>query len=59
MNCRGIKAETLIAQRVFDGSAEGHELRFDALQLRQGAHGKKHFVEQSPADGFLVQVGET
>jgi hypothetical protein len=35
-----VQPETLVAQRVFHGSAERHELGFDALQLGQRAHGE-------------------
>ncbi len=52
-----IKFETLLAQRVVDRAAEGHELRFDARKLRERAHGKEHFLEKAAADIGLGEAG--
>src|SRR4029077_15791492 len=41
----GEEMETLFAEGTFDRTAEGHELRFDARELRNGTHGVEHLVE--------------
>ncbi len=56
MNCRAYKGRIPDRATRLPRTAERHQLRFDALQLRQCAHGEKHFVEQSPSDGFLIAI---
>ena len=51
------KPESLRAQSLVHRAAKGHELRFDALHLRQGAHAVKHFLEQPAANRTLVLLG--
>ena len=52
-----VQPETLVAQRGIHRPAEGHKLRFDAVQLRQGAHAEQHLVQQAPADRLLHLAG--
>src|SRR5579864_3189299 len=46
----GVQLEALLAQGMVHRTAEGHELRFDARQMRKRAHGEEHFFEQAAAD---------
>lgn len=53
----GVEAEALIFERGIDGAAEGHELGFDAAELREGPHGEEHFFEEAASDGGLRKTG--
>src|SRR2546425_6655950 len=48
-----VQPETLLTERFFDGSSEGHELSLDASDVRKRAKRKEHLVEQLAADGLL------
>src|SRR6516162_10764796 len=52
-----VQAKSLVAESCVDRAAERHELRFDAMHLRERAHAVKHFFEQPPPNGFLVLAG--
>src|SRR5258707_3605456 len=52
-----IEVKSLVEQGRVNGAAEGHELRFDAREVRDGAHGVKHLFEQAAADGILRELG--
>jgi len=53
----GEEFETLVEQRGVHGAAERHELGFDALKVRNGAHGVEHLRQQAAADGVLGEFG--
>ena len=52
-----VQAEPLFAQCRFHGSAEGHELRFHAREMWQGAHMEEHFLKQAGANAGLRMLG--
>src|SRR5216684_4040760 len=52
-----VEVKALVEQRRVHGAAEGHQLRFDARKVRDGAHGEQHFFKKAPADGVLREFG--
>src|SRR6266404_499155 len=51
-----VKMKALVKERRVHRAAEGHQLGFDASEVRDGAHGVQHFLEQAPADGILSKL---
>ena len=49
--------ESLVEEWCVHGAAEGHQLRFDAREMRDGAHREQHLLEQPPANGILREFG--
>ena len=52
-----VQVETLADQRRVHRSAEGHQLRFDAREMRNGAHGDEQLLEKARGDGILREFG--
>src|SRR2546429_6088476 len=48
-----VKTKAVIEQRRVHGAAERHELRFNAHEMRNRAHGVKHFLKQPASQSFL------
>src|SRR5215472_17914331 len=48
-----VKTKAVIEERRVHGAAERHELRFNPHEMRNCAHGVKHFLEEPPSQGFL------
>ena len=50
-----VQPKAAIEQRGIHGAAEGHELRFDAHEMRDRAHRVQHFFEQPAPQSFLCK----
>jgi hypothetical protein len=49
----GVEPEALIVERDVNGTAEGHELGFDASEMGKSTHVEEHVFEKAAADGGL------
>jgi len=48
-----IETKAVIEKRRVHGAAERHELRFNAHEMRNRAHGVKHFLKEPASQSFL------